>query len=383
MKKLLSLAMALLMIVTLTACGGTATTSRPKVTLWATGSQNVEDAFTAALNVYNAKEDRKADVELQFILSGTGDQSLSARLAAAYKSGTKNSGFDIIAENGNSLLSYSDEAGSEDVFMKIDTTKLSNFANVLMKPSVLTDKLVPYRGTTVVFAYDSAKLPNPPQTWDELVSWCKANPGKFTYNTPDSGGAGNAFVNTAIYRLISDSSARTSNDVKWEQSWDAGFKWLAALHPYLYQSGGHVQYPVKNQGALDLLGSGEIWLTPAWVDGTLSNIKNGTLPATVKMYQLTDGALSGTDVDFAMPSIGSNPDACYDVINFMISVEGQQLFVDQMYAVPVIDASKLQQTDAVKAVSSLKASDFASISIGALNNDIRTRWTQDILPLAQ
>ena len=53
------------------------------------------------------------------------------------------------------------------------------------------------------------------------------------------------------------------------------------------------------------------------------------------MYQLSDGALTGTDVDIAISSIGSNVDACYDVINFMIGAEGQQILVDTMKTVPV------------------------------------------------
>ena len=42
----------------------------------------------------------------------------------------------------------------------------------------------PYRGTTVVLAYASEKVTNPPTTMDELVEWMKENPGRFAYNTP-------------------------------------------------------------------------------------------------------------------------------------------------------------------------------------------------------
>lgn len=389
MKKMLSLMLALLMLAGMTACGGNETEDTdggeggelPKVNFWATGSQNVSDAFTAAIEAYNAQEDRAADVELQFVLSGSGDATLSSRLAAAYISGQSDTGFDIIAENGSSLVSYVDEAGSEDLFLDIDTSKLSNYGNVQLTPSVLSDKLVPYRGTTVVFAYDSAKLPDPPQTWDELTEWIKANDGRFAYNTPDSGGAGSGFVYNAIYRFIDDPEARMSNDPKYAEMYDEGFAWLTEIHPYIYKSGGHVQYPVKNQGALDLLGSGEVWLVPAYADGTLSAMQAGTLPDTVKMYQLSDGALTGSDVDIAIPSIGSNVDACYDVVDFMLSPEGQQIFVDTMYAVPVIDASMLEQTPAVEAVSSLNPSDFSFMSIGDLGSTIKERWTEEIATL--
>ena len=383
MKKLLSALLAVMLMVSLVACGtgDSGKVDLPTIYFWSTGSQNVSDAFTKVFAAYNAKADRKANVELQFVLSGSGDATLDSRLAAAYKTGQKNSGFDIVAENGTSLQAYIDEAGSEDLFIDVDTSKMSNFANVKMEPSILKSKLVPYRGTTVVLAYNSEKLPNPPKTWDELVTWVKANPGRFTYNTPDSGGAGSAFVYNAIYRFLPD-EARSSNDPKYAEMYDEGFKWLAMIHPYLYQSGGHVQYPVKNQGALDLLGSGEVWLTPAWADGTLTGIEAGTLDANTKMYQFSDGSLTGTDVDMAITSIGTdNVDACYDIINYVISNEAQQMFVDNMKAVPVVDAATLEQTDSVKAVSALNPANFAHLSIGDLGNKIRERWTADIASL--
>lgn len=358
-----------------------ATAELPTINFWTTGSQNVSDVFTAVIEAWNAKEDRTCNVTLQFILSGSGDASLGSRYGAAYITG-KDHSFDIIAGNGTDFLGYSDEAGSSDAFLDLDFSKMPNFQNVQMSASVFPEKLVPYRGTTVVFAYDSANLPNPPSTWDELAEWVQANPGKFTYNDPSTGGAGQAFVYNAIYRLIDDPEAFSNGaDEKYIDQWDAGFEWLAMIHPYLYSSGGHIQYAVKNQGALDLLASGEVWMVPAWADGTLDALEKGTLPDTVKMYQLSDLSLSGTDVDMAICSTTENLDACYDFMNFVISVEAQQIFVEVMKAVPVIDASLLEQTDAVKAVSELNPADFNILSIGSNGGLIKDRWQEDIATL--
>ena len=46
----------------------------------------------------------------------------------------------------------------------------------------------------VLLAYDSTKVTAPPKTLDELIAWIKANPGKFTYNSPSTGGSGGSFV---------------------------------------------------------------------------------------------------------------------------------------------------------------------------------------------
>ncbi len=413
MKKLIALALVLMLCLTLFACKQTteteaepaateaaaetqtsdssaaepaettetATAELPTLNLWTTGSQNVSDVFTAVIEAWNAKEDRTSNVVLQFILSGSGDASLGSRYGAAYITG-KDHSFDIMAGNGTDFLGYADEAGSSDAFLDLDFSKMPNFANVKMSASLLEEKLVPFRGTTVVFAYDSAKLPDPPATWDELATWIEANPGKFTYNDPSTGGAGKAFVYNAIYRLIDDPDAfANASDEKYVDEWDAGFDWLAMIHPYLYSSGGHIQYPVKNQGALDLLASGEVWMVPAWADGTLDALEKGTLPDTVKMYQLSDLSLTGTDVDMAICATTEYEDACYDFMNFVISVEAQQIFVEVMKAVPVIDASLLEQTAAVQAVSELNPANFNILSVGSNDSLLKERWQEDIATL--
>lgn len=348
---------------------------KPKVTLWATGSQNVSDLFTAAIAAYNAKADAKAVVELQFLLSGTGDTQLYDRLGAAYKTGQKDAGFDMIAENSTDLAKYTAAAESEDLFAPIDFSKIPNYGNVLIKSAYDNTKVVPYRGTTVVFAYDSARVPEPPKTWAELTEWIKANPGRFAYNVPGTGGAGSGFMYTAVYKDL-PAEAKTSTDPKWKDSWGPGFEWLKEIHPYLYKSGGSVVYPNKNQGTLDLLINKEVDIIPAWADQVLSNIAQGTLPETVKIYQL-DQSLNGTDVVLAIPSIGSNAEACYDFMNFMISPEAQLLCLEIMYAVPVVPLAHLD-SDKTDVVAGIDVSNFSIISLGELAKQMEEQWAVDI-----
>ena len=372
MKRVLSV---LLVLVFALSLGGVASAEKVKVNLWTTGSQNVSDMFTACIAAYNQLPDAKADVQLQFILSGAGDMALYDRLGAAYKTGQKDSGFDIIAENSTGLAQYVAAAGSEDLFAKLDFTKIPNYANVKIKSAFDNDKVVPYRGTTVVFAYDSARLPEPPKTWAELTEWIKANPGRFAYNPPATGGSGGSFVQTVIYK-DQPKETWTSSDPANKSFWDKGFEYLAEIHPFLYQSGGHTMYPNKNQGTLDLLINKEVDMIPAWADQVLSNLSSGTLSETVKMMQL-DQSLSGTDVVLAVPSIGSNAEACYDFINFMISPEAQKICLETMFAIPVIDPSLIDSAKKDQ-VSSLDVSKFAIMSIGGLSKDLNDRWDNEI-----
>ena len=382
MRKIIALTLALLLTVLMVCgcnkAGSTSSKEKPKVTLWTTGSDNLRVLFETAIEAYNKKPESTSVVELQFIMSGSGDQGLSSRMAAAKLAGEKNTDFDLIAENGSSLAAYVEEAGGEDIFVKLDFDKIPNYKNLKMKSGFYTEYVVPYRGTTVVMAYDSARLPDPPKTWDDLIKWIKENPGKFAYNSPGTGGAGAAFVNLALYKDL-PAEAKVSSDKKWVDQWGPGWEILKEIHPYLYKSGGKVVYPNKNQGTLDLLINKEVDLIPAWADQVLTNLAQGTLPDTVKIYQL-DPPLNGTDVVFAVPSIGGNPEDTYDFINFMISPEGQKICLETIYAVPVIDVS-LIDSDVKDKVADLDVSKFSVISHGSLEDVRNEYWDANIATL--
>lgn len=379
MKKLFALTLALLLA--LSFGGGALAAEKPVVTIWTSGSQNVADLFNALIAEYNALPEAKTEVKLQFLLSGTGDEGLLSRISAAYLSGQTDTEFDLIAENTAGLQSYIDETKTEDIFLPLNFDQIPNYKNITLKPSMLQDRVVPYRGTTVVFAYDAERVPEDqlPHTWDELAQWIKEHPGRFAYNEPTTGGSGSAFVRTAVYRHI-DKEAWTSSDPKWAEQWDKGFEWLADIHPHLYQSGGNVVYVAKNQGTLDLLINQEVDIIPAWADQVLSNMAQGTLPASTRMYQLDDAALTGSDVSLAVPSIGKAKENTYDFINFVVSPEGQKIALENMKAVPVINPD-LIESDEKDLVKDLKVENFAFMSLGILGDQFNERWNEEIMTL--
>jgi putative spermidine/putrescine transport system substrate-binding protein len=350
---------------------------KPKVTLWATGSDNVRMLFEKLIDEYNAKPDSSSVVELQFVMSGSGGQTLSDRIAAAKLAGKTDTDFDLLAENGSALASYVDKAGG-DLFVPLDFSKIPNYANVKMKSGFFTDCVVPYRGTTVVMAYDSIRLPNPPKTWEELDAWITSHPGRFAYNPPGSGGSGAGFVNLALYKDLPP-EAKVSTDEKWVEQWGPGWDWLESIHPYLYKSGGKIVYPNKNQGTLDLLINKEVDLIPAWADQVLTNISRGILPESTKIYQLTP-ALNGTDVVLAVPNIGGGAEKTYDFINFMISPEAQKICLETIFAVPVIDSSLIDSTYKTM-VKDLDISGFSVISNGKLGDVRNQYWDKNIARL--
>ena len=388
-KRTLCAATACAVAASLTACGGANNSSSsnvPTVTIWGSGGQEVREALQAIADAYNADPNynTKARVEVEFVVSGTSEQSLADRLAAAYQAGETDTDFDLIALDDNAISPILAQT-SEDFFIPIDTSKIPNYENLVFKDNIVGDTFIPYRGTAVMLAYNSETVPNPPETADELYQWIQDNPGRFAYCDPSTGGSGYTFVATAIYNQLPD-EARTSPDTKWEtehtQEWDNAFDLMAQLHPSLYQTAGKVQYPMKNAGSLDLLATQQIDMTPAFVNMVLSQKNMGTLPDSIKLQAL-EPAFSGALAGFCIPTIAKDQAAALSVIDFYLSYEAQAIDWNTMYASPVVDTSKLENLDHADWLEETDMDNLRYFSIGSMQTDILQRWADEIAPLAK
>ena len=363
----------------LAGCGsGTAESADGKetITLWASGSQNVGDIYETLVEEFNTNSEYadKYQVDFQFMLSGTGTQSLTDMLIAAHKAGQTNTDYDIVDLGGDDLSKVVSQVG-EEMLVKLDKTKIPNSSKVSAESTVATDYVQPYRGTTVIMAYDSEKVENPPKTVDELVAWMEENPGRFAYNAPGTGGAGDSFARSMVYNFM-DEEAMTSDDTSWEEEWDEGFQFLADIHPYMYESGGSIVYPNKNQGTLDLLNQGEIDMCPNWADMVLSQRAQGTIKDSIKIYQI-EPSLTGSLQSLAIPTFGSHEEGAYAFMDFMLSDTAQEILVKQMAAIPLVDTSNMDLTG-YEDLMELDVSNFRIMSIGDLGTDFNTRWDSEI-----
>lgn len=391
---------AAMMVGTLAGCGSNGTnganastggsaaakTDVPTVTIWGSGGQEVRDALQVIADMYNADPDynTKAKVEVQFVVSGTNEQSLPDRLAAAYKAGETNTDFDLIALDDSGVSQILAQT-SDDFFETIDTSKLANYDNLIYKENVVGDTFIPYRGTAVFLAYNSDNVENPPKTDEELYQWIKDNPGRFGYCDPSTGGSGYSFVANTIYNQLPE-EATTSADRTWEtdhtEEWDNAFKLLEDLHPYLYQTAGKVQYAIKNQGTLDLLATNEIDMCPAFANMVLNQKNMGTLPESIKLTQI-EPAFMGALAGFCIPQIAQDKEAALSVIDYFLSYEAQAADWNQMYASPVVDTTKLEGLDHADWLEEVNLDSLRYLAIGDLAVDIRSRWTDEIGILAQ
>ncbi|MGY4104211.1 extracellular solute-binding protein [Ignavigranum ruoffiae] len=346
---------------------------KEKITLWGSGSDNVKMALESVKDKFNASEDgKKYELEIQWITSGSGVQGLRDRVLAAAKAGETDTDYDIIELGADEFKAYTNEV--EDVFVPLDFSKIPNIERVAAELAEGKEFLSPYRGTTVVLAYDSERVKEVPKTAEELYQWIKDHPGKFAYNTPSSGGAGGSFAVTAIYNFLDEAALQSADEANMEQ-WTQGFDLLKELHPYLYQSGGKTVYPHKNQGTLDLLANQQVDMIPAWADMAISQTTEGRLPETTKIAQI-DPSFTGNLVTFAMPNIGSKSEGVYAVMNFMLSDEAQQILLDELAAIPLVETQfESKNAEMLKDIS---VEAFRRASIGDLTTKLYEKWDSEI-----
>lgn len=346
------------------------------INLYSSGSDNVRIQWEAVIAGF-AKTNPGFEVRQQYTASGAGTRADILKLIAAWNANQKDIDIDLMGDVDETNLAQIQKEASLDALAKLDPNAIPNMKDILVKSVLAPDKAMPYRGTAVYIAYNSDKVATPPKTEKELHAWIKANPGTFAYNDPSTGGAGAAFVYTTIYNTLPADALR-STDEKWLTQMDAGFKALADLHPFLYKASGKVQYTVKNQGSLDLLAAGTIWMCPAWADQVLSAKLKGLLPKSIKLQQL-DPALTGSNTLLFVPSLSKKSAMAFKFMNYVASVECQDILVTTMQAIPMIDSKKLPKAT-VDMLSGLEVR-FRIIMVGGIQTKIQQRWTKEIATL--
>ncbi|TFE26295.1 extracellular solute-binding protein [Cohnella luojiensis] len=338
-----------------------------EISFYFTGSQNVKDMWDTLVPKFE-EQNKDVKVKLVYIPSGTGAQPTYDRILAAKKAGKGSGDIDLYEDS----LSTVTKGGKDDLWDKLSLDSIPNIGNINSKTMDNVSHLaVPYRASAVVLAYNSEKVTTPPSTLDELYEWIRNNPEKFAYNDPSTGGSGNSFVSTSIYKDLPQ-DAIYSTDPAIQKDWDSGFATLKDLGKYVYGKG---IYPKKNQGTLDLLANGEVDMIPAWSDMVLEQTAKGQLPATTKMKQITPG-FNGGPTYLMVPKLSEKKEAVYQFLGYVMSPEAQGIIVEKMHGFPGIELANMPQEiqDSFKGVSE----GFRSFNIGDLDKEITKRWQSEV-----
>ena len=264
---------------------------------------------------------------------GNGDQDIADRAYAALQANADPQ-VDILEFNA---LSKPDLM-TGGLWLKLDSTNVPNAANVL-KGLQTSDSSMPYRGSQVLLAYDSTKIPDNevPHTFADLITWVKAHPGQFVYCRPDKGGSGGNFVVRAIYEvtgkdpsIFKPGTPDPALTAKFADAWTL----LRSINSDIYDNGA---YPAGNTQSLTLLSNGSVSMSTAWSDQALQALANGVLAPTIKLTQLTDLPFPGGSTFLSIPKNSRNLPGALAFLNFLLSSDGQVSVVKDVGGFPAVD----------------------------------------------
>jgi putative spermidine/putrescine transport system substrate-binding protein len=304
------------------------------ITLYASGDVNVQNLWRNTLIPQFEKAYPNLKVKLVFAEHGTTDAATLARLTAAVQA-KQSPGMDLID------ASMVTQAAAANLLQPLTAKEIPLIGHVdsnLLKS--VNNEAIPYRASSVVLGYNSDKVQSPPTTLDDLIAWIKANPGKFTYNQPSTGGSGQAFVEAVLNKYVNAgdlTTFETGYSSSLEGQWQQGFQALKSLGPSIYN---HGFYPNGNAAVLQLLGNGSIEMAPVWSDMSLSYMAQNLLPASTKLVQLSP-PFNGGPAYMGIPKNAPHAQAAETLLNWLLNSNVQATIVAKMNGFPGVQWSYL------------------------------------------
>lgn len=351
--------------------GGASASGGKSLTVFISGDTNVRDLWEKTLIPAFEKANPGFSVKVDLDLHGQHDSQTMAKLTSATAQ-QKSPGFDLVDAG------FVSSASKANLLTPVSSSNLSALGSV---PADLVkaggDGGIPYRASSVLLAYNTKTVPSPPKTLTDLLAWIKTNPGKFTYNTPDSGGSGQAFVTTVLDQFVPAADRKkmvVGYDAALESTWKRGFTTLAGLNPFVYQKG---VYPNGNNQVLDLLSSGQISLAPVWSDQFITGQKNGSVPASIAYTQIANPPFTGGAAYLGIPKTSSNQKGALALANFVLSPPAQQRISNAIAGYPVIKLSTLPASVQAK----FKKADINNLRptyYSQMNQDLNKQWAQNV-----
>jgi putative spermidine/putrescine transport system substrate-binding protein len=339
--------------------------------VYASGDVNVQSLWQN--NIIPAFEKKNKGYYVKFIFSehGTDDGTTLARIGAAVK-GRHWPGVDLV---DGGLVTTMAAAGLDQPVSKATAPNLQKVNPDLLVP--VKGAAIPYRGSSVVLAYNSDHVKSPPKTLQALLDWIRANPGKFTYNSPNSGGSGYSFAETVVDSTLSASLLKQMDqgyNADLESNWKQGLDLLHSLNKSMYGNG---VYPNGNAAVLTLLGQGQIWMAPVWSDQSLTALKTGQLGPNIKLTQISNPPFTGGAAYLAVPKTARHKKALYKFVNYILSPEAQQMIVDVMAGFPAIDIKYMGDSIKQK-FQDVSANTLRPTFQTKMGNDFKAAWQQSV-----
>lgn len=227
----------------------------------------------------------------------------------------------------------------------------------------------PWNRAAFVFAHDRARTPAPPRTFEQLLEYARAHPGRVTYPAPPDF-TGSAFVRQTVQALGEDEA----------------FELLEKLKPVQWRSGS--TFPGSEAELNQLFGNGQVDFAMSYDPSfVLSGVLRGIFPETSRPFVLDSGTLQNTSY-VAIPANSPHRAGALVLANLLLSPRLQAIKADpaSLGAPTVLDTSLIppQDKDAFRKTvdSPYTLTHFGGrlAELPALEvQELERRWDQEVL----
>ena len=209
--------------------------------------------------------------------------------------------------------------------------KFGDLEGKYLEGAAKMQKLAENQGITVAYypsgpllEYMPDKVKQPPQTAEELLAWCKANPNRFMYARPANSGPGRTLLMGLPY-ILGDKDPK--DPLKgWDKSW-----------AYLKQLGDCIEYYPSGTGAtMKELGEGSRDMIASTTGWDINPRVLGTVPKEAKVAALK-GFHWVTDAHYMVVPKGVSDEhlaVVLDLMAYLLTPEAQAYTYDEGYFYP-------------------------------------------------
>jgi ABC-type uncharacterized transport system YnjBCD substrate-binding protein len=280
------------------------------------------------------------DVELNVVGTGTGEpasRAIYTKIKAQADAGRKPWDLDV------ALVSMA--VASQMVKEGLLTRYVSQMKNAALVKGAETKEafgvpvdgfVVPMFHNQIAIAYHPAKVANPPKSFDDLVTWVKANPGRFGYNGIKGGVSGVGFTmgwvywKTGLYTQLTQGPFDKSKESAIREA-------ITALRDFNKQA----VITNGNAGTLDALNRGEIWMGVVWIDQLVAWKNEGRMDPSVTPALIAPG-LPIYPLYLVVPKEAANREAAIRYIDYIATPDVQaKAIVERFGWYPGVDPEKV------------------------------------------
>ena len=363
MKKIISILMTAIIMLSMVACGKSSDTSTSvdvdnmkweeileeakgsTVTFYGWGGDEELNAWLDDVFVPQMKE--KYDITMERVPMDI-DQVLS-QLSGEIQAGEEDGSIDMIWINGENFKSAKENNMLYGSFLE----KLPN-AEKYLDLDADENKYdfgyptegyeAPYGKAQLVFMHDSAVTSDVPTSTEELLEFAKANKGKVTYPAlPDF--TGSAFVRNVIYDICGYEQFQDMEEDKEtvKEAIQPAIDYLVELNQYLWNEGK--SFPSDSTQLDNMFKDNEVVMNMTYTAYAVARgIENGSYTDTTETFLFDKGTIGNTNY-MAIAKNSGNKAGAMVAINEMISAEIQASRLEVLKTIPVVDNDKLSDEE--------------------------------------